>query len=53
MSKPQNSCRTLPQPQKLAKMGPQKFKNDPKISRKKSNIRIEEKFKMKVVQLDE
>ena len=39
MSRPQNSCRTLPQPQN-SPLGPQKVKNDPKI-KSKSNVRIE------------
>ena len=49
MSRPQNSCQTLPQPKnsplgnpkpKNSPLGPQKVKNDPKI-KSKSNVRIE------------
>ena len=51
MSRPQNSCRTLPQPEK-SPLGPQKVKNDPKI-KQKSIPELTETYKMKVEQLHE
>ena len=51
MRGPQNSCRTLPQPEN-SPLGPKKVKNDPKI---KSNqmSELKETKKIKVVQLHE
>ena len=51
MSRPQNSCEPYPNPNN-SPLGPQNIKNDPKI-KSKSNIRIIEKKKMKVVKQHE
>ena len=51
MTRPQNSCQTLPNP-KNRPVGPQKDKKDQKI-KSKSNVRIEQNKKMTVAQLHE
>ena len=51
MSRPQNSCRTLPKPQN-SQLGPKKVKNDPKI-KQKLIPELTETYKMKVEQLHE
>ena len=51
MSRPQNSCRTLPQPRKYP-IKAQKSQKDPKI-KKKQRAELTETYKMKVEQLHE
>ena len=51
LSRPQNSCQTLPQPQKSL-LRPQKVKNYPKIKQKQIS-EFTETYKMRIVQLYE